>query len=112
MLRFRRDKARDRLVLDEAVIARLADEGAGESVLRERQMAALKTRRGHAETSELNMILGAAESDTVRGESQSWPASLPLVSTFDPFMPRAILSIRVRRIFWWFTPIERAGLGR
>lgn len=42
VMRFRRDKARDRLVLDEAVIARLADEGVGETSLRERQMAALE----------------------------------------------------------------------
>ena len=41
-LRFRRDRARDRLVLDEAVIARLADEGLEEVSLRERQMAALE----------------------------------------------------------------------
>jgi RNA polymerase sigma-70 factor (ECF subfamily) len=41
-LRFRRDRARDRLVLDEAVIAKLADEGAGETPLRARQMAALE----------------------------------------------------------------------
>lgn len=42
VLRFRRDKARDRLILDEAVVAKLADEGATESGLRERQMAALE----------------------------------------------------------------------
>ena len=42
-LRFRRDRARDRLVLDEAVIARLADEGADETTLRARQMAALES---------------------------------------------------------------------
>ena len=41
-LRFHRDRARDRLVLDEAVIAKLADEGAGETPLRARQMAALE----------------------------------------------------------------------
>jgi len=41
VLRFRRDKARDRLVLDEAIIARMADEGVEECALRERQMRAL-----------------------------------------------------------------------
>ena len=42
VLRFRRDKARDRFVLDEAVIARLADDGLAEPSLHERQIAALE----------------------------------------------------------------------
>lgn len=42
VLRYRRDKARDRFVLDEAVLAKLADEAPDEFARRERQMAALE----------------------------------------------------------------------
>lgn len=42
VLRYRRDKARERFVLSEAVLATLADEGADEFTRRERQMAALE----------------------------------------------------------------------
>lgn len=62
-LRFRRDRARDRLVLDEAVIAKLADEGAGETPLRARQMAALEVCVGRlpAERRELLLACYASE---------------------------------------------------
>ena len=62
-LRLRRDRARDRLVLDEAVIARLADEGAGETPLRARQMAALEVcvARLPAERRELLLACYASE---------------------------------------------------
>ena len=42
-LRFRRDRARDRLVLDEAVIEALADEAAAEMPLHQRRLVALES---------------------------------------------------------------------
>lgn len=42
VLRYRRDKARDRFLLDEALLARIAEEGAQEFSRREQQMAALE----------------------------------------------------------------------
>lgn len=63
-LRFRRDRARDRLFLDEAVIARLADEGAGESALRARQMAALESCIGRLPAERRELLLSCYCSDT------------------------------------------------
>ena len=42
VLKFRRGKARDRLVLDEDIVARLAEEGVEEAPLRSRQLEALE----------------------------------------------------------------------
>lgn len=42
VLRYRRDKARDRFLLDEEFLARIADEGVPEISRRDRQMAALE----------------------------------------------------------------------
>lgn len=66
VLRWRRDKVRDRLVLDEDVIARVADEADGGITRRERQMAALDDclEKMPAERRELLLRCHAAGSST------------------------------------------------
>lgn len=66
VLRWRRDKARDRLVLDEDVIALLADAAEGSISRRERQMAALDgcLEKLPAERRELLLRCHAAGSTT------------------------------------------------
>lgn len=63
-LRLRRDRARDRLVLDEAVIAKLADEGVGETSLRERQIAALETCVNRLPAERRKLLLACYSSET------------------------------------------------
>jgi RNA polymerase sigma-70 factor (ECF subfamily) len=63
-LRLRRDRARDRLVLDEAVIALLADEGAGETPLRVRQMAAMEGCVGRLPAERRDLLLACYASET------------------------------------------------
>jgi RNA polymerase sigma-70 factor (ECF subfamily) len=58
VLRYRRDKARDRFVLDEELLARIADEGLPDISRRDRQMAALERCLKKLPTTRRQLVLG------------------------------------------------------
>ncbi len=58
VLRYRRDKARDRFLLDEELLARIADEGLPEISRRDQQMAALERCLEKLPTPRRQLVLG------------------------------------------------------